>query len=60
MMSRREIRFWFWLTNLFPDKLLYFCIMIVWARATTRLYKDKSPDEVTWSMALKTLRVKGG
>lgn len=56
-MSLRQVKFWYWLVDLLPKKLVYFTVMRVWARATTEKYTDKHPDEVTWSMAVKFLGV---
>lgn len=56
-MSHREIKFWYWLVGLLPRKMLYFTVNHVWARATVEKYRDKHPDEVTWSMAVKFLGV---
>lgn len=52
-MSLREVKFWYWLVDRLPKKLVYFCMMKIWAHATTKVYTDKGPDEVTWSMACK-------
>lgn len=38
-----------------PKRLRYFVVIQVWADATTKHHTDKSPDEVSWSMALDTL-----
>lgn len=53
MMSHREVKFWYWVVDLLPRKLVYFCVMKCWVHATTQVYRDKMPDEVTWSMAVK-------
>jgi hypothetical protein len=51
-MSTREVNFWCWVVDRLPKKLVYFCVMKVWSYATTQVYIDKHPDEVTWNMAL--------
>lgn len=56
-MKLREVTFWYWLAERLPKKLLYFAVMHVWARATTEMYRDKAPDEVTLFMAVKVLGV---
>lgn len=40
---------------LLPKRVLHWCIIRIWARATVKIYPDKTPDEVTWDMAIKTL-----
>lgn len=57
-MSLKEVKFWYWLVQFLPKKVRYFVVMDVWAKATTVNFPDKSPDEVTWSMAVKTIGVK--
>jgi len=57
-MSDKEVRFWYWVVDRLPRKLVYFCVMRVWADATTKVHTDKHPDEVTWSMALDAWGVK--
>jgi hypothetical protein len=51
-------RFWQWVANnLAPKELLYFCVIKVWAKASTEKYTNKQPDEITWSDACKYLGV---
>lgn len=51
-------RFWQWFAfTVAPKELLYFATIRTWAKATTEKYTDKTPDEVTWSMAVKHLGV---
>lgn len=56
-MSLREVNFWYWVVKFLPRKLVYFCVMRVWVYATTRVYTDKQPDEVTCFMAVKAWEV---
>lgn len=43
---------WLWIARKLPKKLLYWCLIVVWARITTSDgFTDKTPDEVTWSIA---------
>ncbi len=56
---RNKLRaFWFvalpqWLAWKLPSKVCYFALIRVWAKATTGKYSSKTPDEITWSDALK-------
>lgn len=43
------------IANILPRKVLYWCIIRVWALATTERYVMKTPYEVTWEMACKHL-----
>lgn len=36
-----------------PRRIAHWSVIRVWAHATCRVHTDKSPDQVTWSMALK-------
>jgi hypothetical protein len=56
-MSPREVKFWYWVVDLLPKKILYFCVMKVWVDATMGQHKGKHPDDITWSMAVQTLGV---
>lgn len=48
--------FYQWVVNnLIPKRLLHFAVIKVWAIATTGPYRDKTPYEVDWDMALKSL-----
>ncbi len=38
---------------LLPKNLVYWCYIMVHAHATSHKYSNLTPDEVTWSMALK-------
>jgi len=43
------------IANILPRKVLYWCVIRAWAIATTTKYTDKTPYEVDWEMALKSL-----
>jgi hypothetical protein len=36
---------------LIPRRLLYFCVISVWAQASCRKYTTLKPDEITFNMA---------
>ena len=38
-----------------PTRILYWCIIRIWARMTGEIFTNKHPDEITWSMAIKNL-----
>jgi len=44
-------RFLVWLAWKLPNRLCYWAYMRVHAHATCTDYRDKHPDEVTWSQA---------
>jgi hypothetical protein len=46
------------LVRYFPNKVKYWIVIDVWARATTDQFSNKTPDEITWTMALGTLEDK--
>ena len=43
------------ISKILPLRIIYWVIINVWAKATTKKYLTKHPDEVTWSMAIKSL-----
>ncbi len=46
-------KFYQWLANRLPRKLVYFAYIRLHAAATTGKYSHRCPDEVDWSEALK-------
>lgn len=42
-----------WIVWLLPKSIAYWCYIRVHAYATSHKYSDRTPDEVTWSMALE-------
>lgn len=56
-MREFKMKFWQYVADIAPNELLYFAVIRCWAKATTERYIDKTPDEVTWSMACKHLGV---
>jgi hypothetical protein len=57
-MYKFKTNFMLWLASVMPKRLSYWCIIWVWARATTEMHTDKTPDEVTIWMALDNLEGK--
>lgn len=55
-MSLRELKFWYWLVDHLPNKLVYFCVMHAFSRAST-IHPYKHPNEITWLDAVKCLGV---
>lgn len=49
----RMFNFWQWLANRLPKKLCYFAYIRIHAHATCTEYRNYTPNEVTWDMALK-------
>ncbi len=44
-MSVKEVKFWYWIVNLLPKRIIYFCFMHVMAYSTTGKYgKTVVPD----------------
>lgn len=44
---------WFW--RKVPNSWKYWCVINVWAQATTSEYSAYSPNDVTWIMVMKFL-----
>ncbi len=44
---------WFWWKM--PNSVLFWAVNQAWAKATTSIYSDKHPNEVTWEMMQKYL-----
>jgi hypothetical protein len=53
-----KTNFMLWFVRLLPNRFLYWCVIQVWAKATTERHTDKTPDEVTLWMALDNLGAK--
>lgn len=43
-----------WVANRLPRRVIYFSYIRLHAWVMCREYSDKTPDEVTWSMAVKS------
>lgn len=52
-MSVRSVKFWYWLVDRLPNKLVYFCFMKVGAYATTGIYSNTDASEITMMHAIK-------
>lgn len=38
-----------------PKRVLYYCVIRIWAELTVEVYPKKTPEEVTWLMACRHL-----
>ena len=38
-----------------PKKVLYYCVIRIWAELSTDVYPKKTPDKITWLMAIDYL-----
>ena len=45
-------KFYNWIASRLPRRIVYHAVIRVWAGVTTTKYTAKTPDEVTWDMAL--------
>lgn len=52
-MSVRTVKFWYWLVNLLPKKLIYFCFMKVMVHSTTGKYSHTVVPELAGMDAIK-------
>lgn len=52
-MNIKEVNFWYWLVDLLPAKLLYFCFMKVMCHATTGKYGNTNVPELEGMEAVK-------
>ncbi len=52
-MNTREVGFWYWLVDLLPKKLVYFCFMHVMAYSTTGDYGSTIVPELSGIDAIK-------
>lgn len=44
-----------WIAYILPKKVLYYCVIRIWAKLTTEVYTTKTPYEIDWEMACKYL-----
>ncbi len=51
-MTVRQVKFWLWLAGLVPRKLVYFCIINVFAEVSTSKFKRKTAGKITLLEAL--------
>jgi len=52
-MKSREINFWYFIVDLLPKKLVYFCFMKVMAYSTTGKYSSTVVPDLTGMDAIK-------
>ena len=48
-------RFYAWLSQRMPKKLLYHAIITSWAKVTTEKYTERTHDSITWDEVCKFL-----
>ena len=51
-------RFLIWFWSLLPNSWLYWAVNQAWAKATTTLFTDRHPNEVSWEMMQRYLSAK--
>lgn len=56
-MSSKECDFWFFLVSLMPKKLVYFCAVVITAKATAGKYSRSDPATITAIEAMKRFEV---
>jgi len=60
IMTIREVNFWYWVVQLLPTKVIYFCFMQVMAFSTTGKYGSTVVPELTGMDAVKRYAVAKG
>ena len=52
-MKTKQVKVWYWLVNMLPTKMIYFCFMHVMAYSTTGKYGSTIVPELTGVDAIK-------